>query len=257
MPSRIKLLSYIIWLTTISFSSSALAQAPTTAIDSAAIQSLQRMTDYISTVEQFSVHTDSTLEDLLDTGQRIDLDVAADVTVRRPDKIHARRTGELVNQVFVYDGKSLSLYQPSAGVYATKEAPATIEAVLDYTREELGLMIPISDLVYHNVFAILTQNLSSAVVLGKTTINGTVCHHLAFRRPDVDFQVWIADGDRPWPCKYVVTDTSTPELISTVTVLSDWNDDPVVPADTFSFVPPKGAQAIEFLPIDSAGDFGR
>jgi hypothetical protein len=36
-------------------------------------------------------------------------------------------------------------------------------------------------------------------------INGTECDFLAFRQDKVDLQIWIAQGDRPLPCKYVVT----------------------------------------------------
>jgi hypothetical protein len=224
------------------------AQAP--GVDPVAVEILQRMTDYVSNLQQFSVHTDNTLEDLLASGQRIDFSVAADVVVRRPNKIHAERAGDLVSQDFYYDGETLTLYNPSDGVYATQPAPGTIEELLDYTREALGLAIPVSDLVYRNAFAIMIQDVTSAIVLGKTMIGGVTCNHLAFSRPDVDFQVWVADGDQPLPCKYVVTDTSTPALVSTVTVMSSWNVAPAVTDASFKFVAPEGARSITFMPVD-------
>jgi hypothetical protein len=236
-------------------STEARAQAP--AVDPTAVETLRRMTDYLSGLEQFSVHTESTLEDQLDSGQRVDFDVAANALVRRPNKLRAARVGELINQVLYYDGESLTLYDPSEGVYATQPAPGTIEEMLDYTRETLGFTIPASDLVYRNAFAILMQDVTSGAVVGKATIEGVVCHHLAFRRPDADFQVWVADGEQPLPCKYVVTDTSTPALISTVTVMSDWNVDPAAPDSEFKFVPPKGAKSIMFMPLDETSAFGR
>lgn len=232
-------------------------RAQAAAVDPAATQLLQRMTDYLGGLTQFSVHTENTLEDQLDSGQRIDMDIAADVTVRRPNKLHAARAGELVSQDFYYDGKTLTLYNPSDRVYATEPAPATIEEMLDYAREDLGLIIPASDLVYRNAFGILMQDVTSAVVLGKTSIGGVTCDHLAFGRPEVDFQIWIADGDRPLPCKFVVTDTSTPAQISTVTVMSDWNLAPKVPDTAFEFVPPEGARAISFLPLEKTSGSAR
>jgi len=231
------------------------AQAP--AVDPAAVQTLKRMTDFVSGLKQFSAHTENTLEDQLDSGQRIDLDIAANVTVRRPNKLHAARAGERVSQDFYYDGKTLTLYNPSDKVYATEPAPATIEKMLDYAREDLGVIVPASDLVYRNAFGILMQDVTSAVVLGKVSIGGETCDHLAFGRPDVDFQIWIADGDRPLPCKYVVTDTSTPAQISTVTVMSDWNLAPKVPDTAFEFVPPEGVQAISFLPLEKSSGSAR
>ena len=214
------------------------------------------MTDYMSKLQQFGVHTESTLEYWLDSGQRIDYDVAANVIVRRPNKVRAARVGELIDQRFYYDGKTLTLYRPSDGVYATVPAPGTIEEVLDYTREELGLVIPVEDLVYRNSFAILMQNVTSALVVGKSVIGGVTCDHLAFGRSDVDLQIWVADGDQPLPCKYIVTDPRTPP-VSTVTVMSDWNLDPAVADAEFKFVPPAGATRIEFIPIDKTSAFGR
>ena len=231
------------------------AQAP--GVDPAAVETLKKMTDYFSKLEQFTVTTQSTLEDQLESGQRIDYDVAARVAVHRPDKIHAVRLGELISQDFYYDGKSLTLYDPPNGVYASEAAPATIEEMFDFTRETLGLLIPVSDLVYRNAFAILMQYGTSATVVGKAVIGDVTCDHLAFVRPDVAFQVWVADGDQPLPCKYVVTDTSTPQMVSTVTVMSNWNLTPELSDATFNFVAPEGAKAISFVPLDEISEGGR
>jgi hypothetical protein len=226
--------------------------AQTAALDPVATQSLQRMTDYLGSLKQFSVHTQNTLEDMLDSGQRIDTDISASVTISRPNKLHAERKGELLDQVFYYNGKTLTLYNPSSQVFATEPAPTSIEEMLDYTRESLGLIIPAADLVYRNAYPLLMQGVTSATVVGKAVINGVTCDHLAFSRPDVDFQVWVADGDQPLPCKYVVTDTSTPALISISTVMSDWNIAPAAADASFNFVPPKEAMAITFMPLDAS-----
>jgi hypothetical protein len=76
---------------------------------------------------------------------------------------------------------------------------------------------------------------------------------LLFSRPDVDFQMWVADSGPPLPLKYVVTDTTTPELLSVAAVMSNWNLDPSVPDATFTFVPPQGTKAITFLKADTSG----
>ena len=221
------------------------------AVDPAATQLLKRMTDYLDSLKQFSVHTQVTLEDLLASGQRIDIDVSANVAVSRPSKLRAERKGELFEQVFYYDGKTLTLYNRTDNVYGTEPAPATIEEMLRYASDSLGLIIPAADLVYHDAYPLLMEGVTSATVIGKTIIDGVTCNQLAFSRPDVDFQVWVADGKQPLPCKYVVTDTSTPALISISTVMSDWNVAPAAADASFNFVAPEGAMAISFLPLDA------
>jgi hypothetical protein len=223
------------------------ARAQAAAVDPAATEILKRMTDYLGSLKQFSVQTQNTLEDVLDTGHRIDLDVSASVTLSRPNKLRSERKGDLVDQVFFYDGKNLTLYNPSDNVYATEPAPATFKEMFKHLHESLGFGMPISDLVYPDAFPLLMQNVTFATVIGKSYINGVKCDHLLFSRPGVDFQVWVSDGNRPLPHKYVVTDTAIAGLMGFVTIMSDWNVEPAIENVQFTFVPPKGAQEIIFL----------
>jgi hypothetical protein len=48
--------------------------------------------------------------------------------------------------------------------------------------------------------------------LGSGVIRGVECDHLAFRTEEVDWQIWIAQGDRPYPCRYVITSTKVAGL---------------------------------------------
>jgi len=219
------------------------------AVDPAATEILKRMSDYLGSLKQFSVHTQNTVEDLLDSGHRIDLDVSASVTLSRPNKLRSERKGDLVDQVFSYDGKTLTLYNPSNNVYASEPAPQRFEEMFIYLYETLGFGLPISDLVYSDSFTLLMQDVDFAAVVGKSYINGVKCDHLLFSRPGVEFQVWVTEGSKPLPLKYVVTDTAMPGSMSVVTIMSDWNVAPAVKDAQFTFVPPKGAQKINFMPF--------
>ena len=58
----------------VSFATQTRAQAP--AVDPAATQILQRMTDYLGSLKQFNLHTQNTLEDVLESGHRVDIDIS-------------------------------------------------------------------------------------------------------------------------------------------------------------------------------------
>lgn len=219
------------------------------AVDPAAAGILKRMTDYLGSLQQFSVQTQNTLEDMLATGHRIDLDISAEVTISRPNKLRSERKGDLVNQVFYSDGKALTLYNPTFNAYATKPVPDTFEGLFMYMYESVGFAIPVSDLIYSDAYPLLMQDVYYAAVLGKSYIGGEKCDHLLFSRPGVDFQVWVSEGAKPLPLKYVVTDTATSGRLSISTLMSDWNVEPGVTDDHFTFVPPKGSQAINFMPF--------
>jgi len=227
-------------------------RAQTPVVDPVATQTLQKMTDYLGSLKQFSVHTQNTLEDVLESEHRVDFDISASIIVRRPNRLRAERRGDLIDQIFYYDGKMLTLYNPADKVYATEPAPGTIEGVLDFAREKLGLTIPAADLIYRNAFPLLIQDVTFAAVVGKAVIGGVKCDHLLFSRTGIDFQVWVADTGQPLPYKYVVTDTSTPRLVSITTVMSDWNTAPAVDDGHFRFEPPQGVKLINFMPLETS-----
>jgi hypothetical protein len=219
------------------------------AVDPAATEILKRMTDYLGSVKQFSVHTQNTIEDVLNSGHRVDFEVSANVIISRPNKLRAERKGEMVDQVFYYDGKTVTLYNSSDKVYAKASVSDTFAGMFKFMYESLGFSIPISDLIYPDAFPLLMQDVTLAVVVGQTFIDGVKCDHLLFSRPGVDFQVWVAEGSKPLPRKYVVTDTAIAGLMSVVTIMSDWNVKPAVKDVEFTFVPPKGVQKINFMPF--------
>jgi hypothetical protein len=226
-------------------------------VDSQALQILRRSMDYLGGQRQFSVRAHSMREDLLESGNRVDFEVSATVTIRRPNKYRIERQDPRYRQRFYYDGTSLTLYNPEHRVYATTPVPGTIEDMFRFADDSLGFDVPVTDLLWRDVFPLLTQGVTRAVVIGKEVIGGVSCDHLLFSRPDVDFQIWIADSGRPLPYKYVVTDTGTPALLSMVSWLSDWNFAPAVSDAWFTFVPPRGTAAIPFLRFDPGSGLSR
>jgi len=223
------------------------AQAQGTGVDPEAGRLLRRMTDYLAGLQQFSVDTQNTLDAVLASGQKIQFVMEASAMVRRPNKLYAERRNDLVSQSFSYDGKTLTLYNPSDKVYATVAAPDTIEGMLDFARDRLDIIAPAGDLLYRNAFDLLMQVTTSGVVVGKVMIGGVQCDHLAFRGPEVDWQVWIADGGQPLPRRYVVTTKDLASYPEFTAVMTNWNVSPNLSDARFSFTPPAGAKPIDFL----------
>lgn len=234
------------WTVLVTLSSN--ARAASSNVDPEAVQTLKRTLEFLDGLQQFSVRTQSTIEELRFSGHRVDYNLAANVTVRRPDRLRAERIGEVMNQRFFYDGRSLTLYNPDEKVYATQAAPETVEGMIEFARETVGILLPAADLLYRDAFPLMMRDVTLATVVGKTIVDGVTCDHLLFSRPEVDFQILVAEGSRPFPVKYIVTETGTPERLSIATVLSDWNLAPAVEDAQFRFVPPAGASATRFIP---------
>jgi hypothetical protein len=232
-------------------STDALAQAAK--VDPAAVQKLKQMGQFLDGLQQFSVNTQSIVEEMRYSGHRVDYDLSAKVTIKRPNKLSAARSGQLLNEQLIYDGKTLTSYKPGEKTYATATAPDTIEKMIDFARETVGVLLPAADLVYRGAHPLMLQDVTLAVVVGKAVVGGVKCDHLLFSRPGVDFQIWIAEGKQPWPCKYVVTEMDTPTKLSITTFMSGWNLKPDVEDARFKFAPPKGVQATAFKPRDTTG----
>jgi len=231
------------------------ARAQLYEIDPEAVQLLQKTTSYLGGLEKFSVDTTNTLDEVLEAGQKIQFDFNATVTVQRPNKLHGARQEGGAQQSLIYDGETLTVYNASQNYYASAQMPGTIEGMLDFARQNLGVVAPASDLLYRDVFPLLMHNVYSAIVIGEAEIGGKTCTQLVFSRPDVDFQIWIPATGAPLPCKYVVTDKTSFGQPNIVAVMSNWNIKPKTPDALFEFVPPKGAKATEFLRVDSGVGF--
>src|SRR5499426_410539 len=218
-------------------------------IDPQAEKLLRRMSDYLAARQQFTVKADATLEVVLTTGQKLQLDTLGTVSVSRPNKLRAHRQGDIANQEFFYDGKTLTLFNPKENLYATTAAPPTLDEAFDFAREKLDVIAPATDLLYKNAADKMLKASSSGFVVGPSVVAGMKSTHLAFRAADVDWQVWIQDGDKPLPLKFILTSKQVKGEPEFTVVIRSWDLAPKVTDKEFVFTPPKGAKKIEFLSL--------
>src|SRR5262245_36958654 len=216
-------------------------------IDPQAEKLLRRMSDYLASRQQFSLKAESTLEAVLTSGQKLQYDSPATLVVSRPNKLRAHRKGDIANQEFFYDGKTLTLYNLKENLYATTAAPPTLDETFDFAREKLDVIAPGADLFYKDAAEKMLKASSSGFVVGPSVVAGVKTTHLAFRGADVDWQVWIEDGDKPLPRKFILTSKQVKGEPEFTIVIRSWDLAPKVTDKEFVFTPPKGAKKIEFL----------
>jgi hypothetical protein len=224
------------------------AQAQSAGVAPEARQLLKASTDFLASQQRFTADTRNTLEIVLKSGQKIEFNSTGHQFVQRPNKLRSERSGDLVEQLFVYDGKSLTLYQPRDKVYAQVAAPGTLEEMLDFARNEYDVVAPFGDLLFKNAYDILMDGVTEGIVVGKAVIEGVVCDHLAFRAPDVDWQIWIQEGAQPLPRRIVITTLDLPNAPQFAVTVTRWNLEPSFDARTFTFTPQADMKQIELLP---------
>ena len=180
-------------------------QAQGAGVDPEAARLVKRMTDHIGSLKQFGAETANVVEVVLVSGQKLQFTSASRIVVQRPNKLRAERVGDIISQSFYYNGRQLTLSNPNEGYYATVPAPGSIDAMLDFARDSLDVIAPGGDLIGENAYERLMDDTTAGFVVGKSAIGGVRCDHIAFRGRDLDWQVWIEDGDKPFPRKYVIT----------------------------------------------------
>jgi hypothetical protein len=222
-------------------------------LEGAAVERLRESMVYLSALEEFALDTQTSIEVVLLSGQKIQFDNGASVVVRRPDKMYAAKRGELVDQEFFYDGETLTLADGPTGYHATVEAPGTLEGMLDFARESLDIVAPAGDFIYANAFEILMQDVYSGFVVGTAAVGGTACDHLAFSAPGTDWQIWIQRGDKPLPRKIVITSRDVVNAPQFTVSIDEWNLSPDTSDDRFRFEPSESSQHIEFTRLDAGG----
>jgi len=225
------------------------ALAQPAGIDPQATKLLRASTDFLASQRQFSADTRNSLEVVLTSGQKIQFAHTARLSVQRPNKLRADRTGDLVEQSFYYDGKSLTLHNPGEKYYASVAAPGTLEEMLDFARSKLDIVAPAGDLINKNAYDVLMTDVTQGFVVGKSVVEGVRCDHLAFRAPHVDWQIWIQEGKEPLPRKLVITTRDMANAPQFSVVVTKWNLKPTFTARTFTFTPPSGAKRVEFVPL--------
>lgn len=87
------------------------------------------------------------------------------------------------------------------------------------------------------------MGLSSALVIGSETLDGQRCEHYAFRQAEIDWQLWLRQGDQPLPCRLVISRRDTAER-PRHSVDFQWQLAAPMTAKSFSFDPPAGARAV-------------
>jgi hypothetical protein len=191
------------------------------------------------------VQAETTTDDVLPSGQKVQLTGAVELKARRPDRLRVDLVSDSKNEQLYYDGVTFTVYEPTVGYYASFAAPPSLRGLVDVLEKRYGVDLPLADL-----FRLGTDEAQIAAILGArkvgfSTIKGSVCSHYAFHQPDVDWELWIQEGPQPLPRKLVITTTAERTQPQHTEVMS-WNLTPRLDDPIFVFSAPANATRIDF-----------
>jgi hypothetical protein len=227
------------------------AQAETArpAVDPKAEAVVRALGTRLKQIKSFSIEASDTIDDVLDTGQKVQYSHTRSITVTRPDKLVIKSSGDLMNNEVWKDGKTVTILDRDHSVYAQVKDPGSIDEMMDMLVDQFGVTVPLADLLSHDSAKVLLGKVETGTYVGLHQVDGQKCHHVAFTREDLDWEAWVTAGEEPRLRKLVITYKdldSAPQytlLIKTADVLES------VPAKVFQFHPPEGFQKIRLLPL--------
>jgi hypothetical protein len=210
---------------------------------------MKAMSDYMAAQKTISFGYDADLEIVTPDHQKLMLANSGTVDLSRPNKIRATRDGGFSNVEMIFDGKTLTVLHKNANDYAQADVPGTLDHLIDELRDKFHKPVPGADLLLSNIYDQLMPNVTDTKDLGSGVIGGTECDHFAFRTQQVDWQIWIAQGDRPYPCRYVVTTQRVDQGPQYSVQVRDWKTGSEVATDNFAFVNTTNAKKIDAVDL--------
>ena len=212
-------------------------------VEPEALAALNRMGTYLRSLKAFQVRAATTTEEVLDDGQKVLYAGVTDVLARMPDRLRADVRSDRQDRMYLYDGKTFTLFAQRVGYYATVPAPPTIGGLANTLAEKYDIEVPLVDLFRWGGPESSIAELTVGMDVEPSAVEGTTCEHYVFRQPGLDWQIWIQQGDYPLPRKLVLT-TLTDEARPQHTSVYTWNLAPSFNDAAFTFDPPSDAQKI-------------
>ena len=218
---------------------------------------LMKMAEFLGGTKSFSVSVRGEYDAVQKSGEKIEFGENRKVTLARPDRLRVEgEASDGATTVTVLSGKEIVLIDSANNAYATAPQPGGVDETIVHFVRDLGMRMPLAVLLVSQISAELQERVRAIDYVEKTAIYGAPSHHLAGRTDIVDFQIWIADGDKPLLQRVVLTYRKAPGQPQFRAQFSDWNLAPAITDAMFLVKPPAGAQKVAFaaqLPRVSPG----
>jgi hypothetical protein len=210
----------------------------------------------LAATPRFAFEAEETFDEVFERAPRLQLTNVRRVLVEKPGRLTAEAAGDTLYRAAWFDGRRLSVLNREENVYTTLDQPPTLDAALDLLSSKYGVDVPLSDFVYSDPYAVLSEGALYGEYLGIHQASGVECHHLAFTQASIDWQIWIDAGEKPLPRKLVISYREEPGVPQYFATIRKWDLEPTIPEGAFRFEPPQGARRVEaalFLPANKSG----
>lgn len=231
----------------------ALGAGPVAADETAAREILTAMSTYLAAQQTLSFDFDSSLDVITTDDQQLTIATSGSVALQRPDKLHILRKGGFATLELAFDGKTLTAVNAEAKTAASAAVEGTIDQLITTLRDDFGRPLPAADLIGADAGEVLMAEVTEVKDLGSGVIRGQECDHLAFRTPEVDWQIWVSQGDMPVPCRLIITSKTVKGAPDYRLDFGNWST--AAPTVAFTLATPEGFAATELKDLPNLDEF--
>jgi hypothetical protein len=223
--------------------------APENAIEPAALALFKSFGKALEAQPRFSFAVDFSYEVVQEDGQKLEFGATRIYTVRRPDHLRIeeiRRVGG--RREMFYDGNSLTVYVPGDKAYALAKLKQhrDLDSMIDVVRDALDIPIPLGDLLRANPLKRIEEGMEAAYLVGRETLAGVECEHVAWQTDEIDAEAWLTTGDLPLLQRLVLNYRELEGQPSFRAHFTNWNRSPDVADSVFEFKPPADVERVRF-----------
>jgi hypothetical protein len=148
----------------------------------------------------------------------------------------------------VSDGRSLIIHSRRQKKFMERQ-PGAMSQI---GRSLLPLGGPTSGMLFQNVLAddpadTLFENVTEARYMGDEKIGDLDVHHLAFKQPNLDWELWVATTGPPFVLKTRSRTRVQGGRVTTVETYTNWQLNPALDKNPFQFKPPADAVKVDRL----------
>ena len=164
---------------------------------------IMRMADLLAKTQAFSVTITAGYDVVQDSGQKIEFGEVRQVLVDRLDRLRILSDFSNGEKLTIYfDGKELIVFSPKENVFAKLERKGSVDDMLRYVVLDLQTPIPLAMLFAQSIKEELEKRITEVDYVELTNMAGKPADHLAVRTADIDFQIWLAQGEQPLPLRW-------------------------------------------------------
>lgn len=196
-------------------------------MDPVALEQINRLRSAMERIGTYRMTLETLEDDALPSGQFVQAGQSGVIQVARPDHLSiavTRDSGE--KWAGWFSGDQLVLLDETQKRYARLVVPTPLDKALDELGKRYGLEMPLVDIISGLRRANLLDRVQSGVSLGTESVAGADCHHVLFRQPTVDWQLWIETADPALPRKILLTFKDEPGHPVYQTTITRWDLEP-------------------------------